>query len=151
MPRNSYVTHVASCNEPRLATQRSVVQITTSALYLIFYTERFCTIKVFKNSLKHQRRMWRTSVCRCVAGTVLVIQVCVYVQVHSSFGRLGGQGLGCRCVSSLTWRMGLRPIWMRAGKDVRWTGTEARRALYRSEHTGVPARVARRSVSPVSR
>ena len=32
--------------------------------------------------------------------------------------------------------MGLRPIWMRAGKDVRWTGTEARRALYRPVHTG---------------
>ena len=151
MTTDYYVSHVASCNNPRLATCRSVVRIAKNASYLIFYSARFCTIKVFKNSLKHQPRMWRTSVCRCAAGTVLVIQVCVYVQVHSSFGRLGGQGLGCRCVSSLTWRMGLRPIWMRAGKDVRWTGTEARRALYRSEHTGVPARVARRSVSPVSR
>ena len=32
--------------------------------------------------------------------------------------------------------MGPRPICDGAGKDVRWTGTEARRALYRPVHTG---------------
>ena len=45
-----------------------------------------------------------------------------------------------RCVSSLTLRLGLRPTWMGTEKDLRCTGTDDRRALYRHVHTERPWR-----------